>query len=141
MGPTFAARPLRGTNVSTLLEFKTADRDPLLVEVEEPSGGPVTRGGRTAEAVVEAGASLEQVLARLLPALRGIISQLREAAEWPGTQTIIIQPGAEGVDTERHGSAVASIVAEGAIRWPEPSTIWSPMSSSRCGRCSGVAAV
>ena len=57
-----------GTNVSTLLEFKTAAGDSLLVEVEEPSGGPVTRGGRTAGAIVEAGASLEQVHARLRPA-------------------------------------------------------------------------
>lgn len=35
------------------------------------------------DAVVEAGASLEQVLGRLGPAMRGIVSQLREAAEWP----------------------------------------------------------
>jgi hypothetical protein len=70
--------------MSTLLEFKTGTSDSLLVEVDEPSGGPVTRGGRSAEAVVEAGASLEQLLARLGPALRGIVTQLREAAEWPG---------------------------------------------------------
>ena len=70
--------------MSSLLEFKTAAGESLLVEVEEAFGGPVTRGGRTAAAVVEAGVSLEQILARLGPTLGGIISQLREKAEWPG---------------------------------------------------------
>ena len=69
--------------VSSLLEFKTETGESLLVEVAEPSGGAVTRGGRTAEAVVEAGASLEQVLGRLGPAMKGIVSQIREAAERP----------------------------------------------------------
>ena len=48
--------------VSSLLEFKTETGESLLVEVAEPTGGAITRGGRTAEVVVEAGASLEQVL-------------------------------------------------------------------------------
>jgi hypothetical protein len=69
--------------VNTLLEFKTDAGDSLLVEVDETSGGAVTRGGRTADAVVEAGASLEQVLGRLGPAMRGIMSQIREAADRP----------------------------------------------------------
>ena len=68
--------------MTELLEFKTDQGGSLLVEVEGPRG-PATRGGRTAEAVVEAGASLEQLLARLGPAMRGIVAQLRETAEWP----------------------------------------------------------
>ena len=67
--------------MSSLLEFKTETGESLLVEVAEPSGGAVTRGGRTAEVVVEAGANLEQVLGRLGPAMKGILSQIREAAE------------------------------------------------------------
>ena len=55
----------------SLLEFKTETGESLLVEVAEPPGGAITRGGRTAEVVVEAGASLEQVLGRLGPALKG----------------------------------------------------------------------
>lgn len=66
-----------------LLEFKTEAGDSVLVEVEESSGGPVTRGGRAADAVVEASESLEQVLVRLGPAMRGIVAQLRAAADWP----------------------------------------------------------
>jgi len=69
--------------VSSLLEFKTESGESLLVEVADPSGGAITRGGRTAEVVVEAGASLEQVLGRLGPAMKGILSQIREAAERP----------------------------------------------------------
>jgi len=33
--------------VSSLLEFKTETGESLLIEVAEPSGGVVTRGGRT----------------------------------------------------------------------------------------------
>ena len=69
--------------MSSLLEFKTGTGESLLVEVDDSSGGPVTRGGRTAEVVVEAGATLEQVLGRLGPAMKGIVSQIREAAERP----------------------------------------------------------
>jgi Trypsin-co-occurring domain 1 len=70
--------------MGTLLEFKTGAGESLLVEVEDPPRAEVTRGGRSAEAVVEAGASLEQVLSRLGPAIGGLVSQLRASAEWPG---------------------------------------------------------
>jgi hypothetical protein len=43
----------------------------------------VTRGGRTGAAVVEAGESLDHVVGRLGPAIKGIVSELREAADWP----------------------------------------------------------
>jgi hypothetical protein len=43
----------------------------------------VTRGGRPEEAVTRAGESLERVLGRLGPALKGIVGELRAAAEWP----------------------------------------------------------
>jgi hypothetical protein len=54
-----------------------------LVEVEQRAGGPVTRGPGSAAAVVEAGESLEQVLGQLGPGVKGIVSQLRAAADWP----------------------------------------------------------
>jgi hypothetical protein len=68
--------------MAELLEFKTEAGDSVLVEVDERAR-PVTRGGRASGAVVEAGESLEQVLARLGPAVRGIVAQLRAAADWP----------------------------------------------------------
>jgi hypothetical protein len=65
-----------------LLEFKTEAGDSVLVEVDEPRG-PVTRGGRAEGVVVEAAESLEHVLGRLGPVVRGIVAQLRAAADWP----------------------------------------------------------
>jgi hypothetical protein len=69
--------------MTVLLNVGLADGGSVLVEVEEPSAGPVTRGGRAADAVVSAGETLEQVLERLGPVVKGIVSQLRAAADWP----------------------------------------------------------
>ena len=68
--------------MSELLEFKTQQGGSILVEVEDRRGS-VTRGGRPAEAVVEAGERLEHVLARLGPVIQGIVTDLRAAADWP----------------------------------------------------------
>jgi hypothetical protein len=81
--------------VSSLLEFKTETGESLLIEVAEPTGGAITRGGRAAEVVVEAGASLEQVLGRLGPAMKGIVSQIREAADRP--DEVEVEFGVEAV--------------------------------------------
>ena len=53
--------------MSSLLEFKTGTGESLLVEVDDSSGGPVTRGGRTAEVVVEAGARIVNMLLARFP--------------------------------------------------------------------------
>ncbi len=66
-----------------LVELELEDGGSILVEADEPSRGPMTRGGRGDEVVTRAGESLEQVLGRLGPALRGIVTQLRETADWP----------------------------------------------------------
>ena len=69
--------------MTQLLEFKSQEGALIFVEVDERPSGPVTRGGRSAEAVVEAGEGLEQVLARLSPVVAGIVTQLRETPDWP----------------------------------------------------------
>jgi hypothetical protein len=75
--------PTRGEpEVYRLVEVPLADGGSILVEVDEQDRGPVTRGG-PAESVAKAGESLEQVLGQLGPAVRGIVSQLRTAADWP----------------------------------------------------------
>jgi Trypsin-co-occurring domain 1 len=52
-----------------------------LVEVDEPEqGSAVTRGGRPAEAVFKAGQTLEKVPGQLGPSVRGMVSELRSAA-------------------------------------------------------------
>jgi Trypsin-co-occurring domain 1 len=67
--------------VARLVEFDLDQGGSVLVEVEEGSGA-VTRG-RPADAVTKAGDNLEEVMGRLGPALRGIVSQLRASADWP----------------------------------------------------------
>lgn len=69
--------------MSDLLEFKSDQGSSILVEVEADRGGRVTRGGRASETIIDAGSSLEQALAGLGPAIKGIVAQLRAAAEWP----------------------------------------------------------
>ena len=69
--------------MSQLVELDLDEGGSILVEVEEPSRGPVTRGGRPEEVVTRAGQSLEQVLARVGPAVKGIVSELRRTADWP----------------------------------------------------------
>jgi hypothetical protein len=65
-----------------LVRFKTEKGESVFVEVAALEG-PVTRGGRAGGAVVDAGQTLERVLARLGPAVRGIATQLRAAADRP----------------------------------------------------------
>jgi Trypsin-co-occurring domain 1 len=69
--------------VTQLLEFKSEQGGAVFVEVDQLPSGPVTRGGRPEEAVVEAGEGLEQVLARLGPVVTAIVRRLREAPDWP----------------------------------------------------------
>lgn len=69
--------------VPQLLELSLNDGGTVLVEVDDPVTSPVVRGGRTQSAVIEAGASLEQVLGKLGPALRSIVAQVRDAADRP----------------------------------------------------------
>jgi hypothetical protein len=68
--------------VSQLVALDLREGGSILVEVDEPSS-PVTRGGRPAEVVTKAGENLEQVLGKVGPAVQGIVSELRTAADWP----------------------------------------------------------
>jgi hypothetical protein len=69
--------------MSELLRFSSGDGSAVLVEVAELPGGAVTRGGRVEAAVIEARDSLESLLGRLGPVVKGIVSELRASAEWP----------------------------------------------------------
>ncbi len=108
--------------MSPLLELDVADGGSILVEVEEPGGGgPVTRGGSPADAVVKAGVTLEQVFGRLGPAVRGILSELRSAAESPDevevSFAIRLSTGANIVIARAGGDANFSI----CLRWSRAS--------------------
>lgn len=66
------------------MRFESEQGGAVLVEVAEPAaGGPVTRGGRPAAMISDAGESLEQVLGRIGPVVQGVVSKLRESADWP----------------------------------------------------------
>ncbi len=60
--------------MTPLVQFELEDGGSVLVEADEPSRGPVTRGGKPDETVTKAGKSLEQVLGQLGPTLRGIVT-------------------------------------------------------------------
>jgi hypothetical protein len=69
--------------MSELLKFESEQGGVVLVEAVEQPRSEVTRGGRPGAAVVEAGESLEGVVGRIGPAVKGIVSELRAAADWP----------------------------------------------------------
>jgi hypothetical protein len=70
--------------VAQLLEFTVKDGGSVLLEVDEATARPVTRGGGRAEsAVIQAGVSLEHVLGQLGPTLQSMVEQVREAAQQP----------------------------------------------------------
>jgi hypothetical protein len=68
--------------VTQLVEFKSQQDASTLVEVEMWNG-PIAREGPSAAGVIEAGESLERVHRQLGPVVRGIVSQLGAATEWP----------------------------------------------------------
>ncbi|RZS68701.1 hypothetical protein EV187_1136 [Agromyces ramosus] len=68
--------------VGDVLEFKTGD-GVVLVETIDVSDGPITRGGGPRSTVIEASQSLEQVVGRVGPIVKGIVSEIRQSAEWP----------------------------------------------------------
>lgn len=69
--------------MTRLLDLDLEEGGSILVEVAEPPREEVTRGGRGRVDVEKAASTLEEVLARLGPANRAIISQLRALADAP----------------------------------------------------------
>jgi Trypsin-co-occurring domain 1 len=104
-------------HVSPLVEMPLEHGGSILVEVDDARAGPVTRGGRMDEAVVKAGESLENVLGQIGPAVRGIVAQLRETADWPDEVevefAVKLSAGANVIITRTTGEANFRI----ALRW------------------------
>jgi hypothetical protein len=75
--------------VSQLVKMDLAEGGSVLVEVADAApSGPVTRGGRADELVTSAGATLESALDGLGPVVKGVVTRLREAADWPDEVTV-----------------------------------------------------
>ena len=69
--------------MTELAKFPTAGNDHILVEVESADSGRVTRSGRSQPIVREASETLEHVLAKVGPIVRGAIGELRAQADRP----------------------------------------------------------
>jgi len=66
-----------------LVEFRTADGGKVLVEVSQGLAGPVTRSMRGTDVIERAQQSIEAAVARVQPAVQGVVAQLRSLPERP----------------------------------------------------------
>ena len=73
--------------MSQLVRMDLADGGSVLVEVEDAASGHVTRG-RAGDLVTDAGSTLENALDQLGPIVKGVVTRLREAADWPDEVTV-----------------------------------------------------
>ena len=71
--------------VKRLVEFSLEQGGSVLVEIDEPPAGPVTRGlGKDHSALVEqAGKTFEDATATITPAARSLIARLRSVEDAP----------------------------------------------------------
>jgi hypothetical protein len=108
--------------MAELIEFATDDGQTVLVEVQEAAGRPVTRGRGTEELVTRASDSLEDVLARLGPVVKGVVGQLRATADWPDEVQVefAVKLSADSnVIVARAGGEANFRIA---LKWVRPST-------------------
>ncbi len=73
--------------MSQLVRMDLADGGSVLVEVEDAASRHVTRG-RAENLVTDAGDTLEHALDQLGPIVKGVVTRLREAADWPDEVTV-----------------------------------------------------
>ena len=67
-----------------LLAFKDEDGNGLVyVETADTDRGPTMRGGPIGSNIIEAGQSLEQVVGRIGPIVKSMVTEIRQSAEWP----------------------------------------------------------
>uniref|UniRef100_A0AAU2K3H7 Trypsin-co-occurring domain-containing protein n=1 Tax=Streptomyces sp. NBC_00049 TaxID=2903617 RepID=A0AAU2K3H7_9ACTN len=69
--------------MSELVELRLKNGASVLVEASPSTSGRVMRGRGSGDMVTKAGETLEDALGSLGPAVRGIVSELRKAADWP----------------------------------------------------------
>ena len=74
--------------MTQLVRMDLADGGSVLVETASVDSGPVTRGGRAGDLITDAGATLDSALDQLGPVVKGVVTRLREAADWPDEVTV-----------------------------------------------------
>ena len=96
--------------VKRLVEFSLEQGGSVLVEIDEPPAGPVTRGlGRDHSALVEqAGKTFEDATATITPAARSLIARLRSVEDAP--DEIGIQFGVQL--SAQTGAFIASVAGQ-----------------------------
>jgi hypothetical protein len=97
-----------------LVEFQLAQGGSILVEVDEPPGGPVMRGiGKDRSALVEkADETFEDATAAVTPAARSLIARLRSMDDAP--DEVEIEFGVQL--SAQTGAFIASMAAEANFR-------------------------
>jgi hypothetical protein len=91
-----------------LVEFALADGDSVLVEVAGGDTGPVTRGLGAGAVVEKAGATFEEALERVRPAVQAVIGTLRTLSE-PDQVTVQF-----GLDLRAEAGALIAQASTGA---------------------------
>jgi len=93
-----------------LVEFPLSEGGSVFVEVDEPPGGPVTRGiGKDRSALVEeADKTFEEATAAVTPAVRSLITRLRSIDNPP--DEVGIQFGVQL--SAQTGAFIASVAAQ-----------------------------
>jgi hypothetical protein len=93
-----------------LVEFSLDEGGSVFVEVDEPPGGPVMRGGGKDRAalVEEADKTFEQATAAVTPAARSLITRLRSIEDPP--DEVGIQFGVQL--SAQTGAFIASVAAQ-----------------------------
>jgi len=96
--------------VKRLVEFSLEQGGSVLVEIDEPPAGPVTRGlGKDHSALVEqAGKTFEDATAAITPAARSLIARLRAVEDAP--DEIGIQFGVQL--SAQTGAFIASVAGQ-----------------------------
>ncbi len=73
--------------MTALVQYDLGDGDSVLVEVDGVDK-PVTRGGGRESMVSHAAESFQEAVSHLGPAVKALVAQLRDAAEWPAEVTV-----------------------------------------------------
>lgn len=89
-----------------LVEFDSAAGGTILVEVEDDSGGVVTRGGGRGGVFEQAQQTFEEAVSRIQPAVQGVINQMLSLTQRPDEVCVEF-----GLDL--HAEAGAFIAAAG----------------------------
>jgi hypothetical protein len=93
-----------------LVEFSLDEGGSVLVEVDEPSAGPVVRGSGSGRStlVEKADKTFEDATAAVMPAARSLIARLRSVEDAPDE----VQIGFGVQLSAQSGAFVASVAAE-----------------------------